>query len=725
MFLAFLLATGGGAVLFSWFTTPLATLTQRMKIAAYGMATLGLALFLDVATSGDMPYWLVLSKFIFTALIGVMSVIFFHWESTGNASASSEVTLSVSSNSSLISLLGDISLPPDVVEQVHRIFSDMAQKDAANLRLASDAAERNRLLTQSRELYEAACMRVLLLFQNSFPSLEGDAPFTIRLYDAIPNLSHVVFELFEVFREGGEAGPAFTAGYSVWRAYERNGETVSYGLLSEPKYNRGDRVTFWDYLRDHEATREMAVRKYLGGTHFRQFFMRDVPYRLPDNLRTEHTVIVARSGGGKSQLLEALILHDLNQPDPPSIIVIDSKAGKADLFQRVAQLDVFHPDHGRLRDRLIMIDPKEKPPLNIFDVDRASIAERANDIVASVRYFIDNLLANELTGQMRTLLNPLMQMMVRIDGATLHTLIRAIRDPYQWPNAINDLPEGARNFMLNDYNSEKGGYGQTKIALSTRINEILTNDELGSVFGAKNNTIDLADTMNKGKVILISTEYDYLHDNSPLFGRYFISRILAAARQRNEIPREERKRVHVYVDECKPYTDDKLEEVFNTIRSYGVGMTVAYQDVGQMSTHTNGIMGSTTIRITGELKNPSDRVVMAKHMEESKPDFIAAQRVEVVPANKDPTYADFAVFVSEPPGAQSAHLRFGQLDRAGLMSQEDYDRVRARNRDWIHRRDDDTHDDQEPDPPAPPQPGGTPPPSPNTPPPDDPYTNTL
>jgi len=109
-----------------------------------------------------------------------------------------------------------------------------------------------------------------------------------------------------------------------------------------------------------------ADRRYLNDTPFSGLFRLQVPLGVPDHLRPEHGVIVARSGGGKSQLLESLIAEDLAQDDPPTIVVIDSKRGPRSLLERIAHLDIFHPDTGKHKDRLIIIDPNDKPALNLF-----------------------------------------------------------------------------------------------------------------------------------------------------------------------------------------------------------------------------------------------------------------------------------------------------------------------------------------------------------------------
>jgi hypothetical protein len=377
---------------------------------------------------------------------------------------------------------------------------------------------------------------------------------------------------------------------------------------------------------------------------FTEVFSSFVPFSIPDRLRPQHVLVVGSTGAGKSQLLESLILDDLEKDDPPAVVLIDSKAGKIDPLQRVSRLDVFHPDHGRLKDRLIILDPRDKPSINLFDEDSSNI----RDVVASMRYFMGGLFGNQLSGQMDVLLIPLLHIMLRIKGATLQTFRDVIRNPLQYRSIIDQLPEGPKDFLLKEYDNPKNAYGVTKTALITRLQQIINEGDLAAMFSAPRNAINLAKAMNEGKILLVSTEAGFLHDASAVFGRYIISRIIAAALTRTG---DKRKRVHVYIDECEPYVDEKIEKLLTTMRSYGLGATLAFQNEEQMRAFAPTIKANT-----------ASKLLFRSHDN---------------PAG--PTYADFDGTFGDPAFV-NVRLYFGALDKEPMMSEADYRRLREKNR---------------------------------------------
>ena len=65
-----------------------------------------------------------------------------------------------------------------------------------------------------------------------------------------------------------------------------------------------------------------------------------IPFSIPQASRFEHHWIVAGTGHGKTQTLQALILDDLKQVEQgqASIVVIDSQG---DLINNIAGLKIF------------------------------------------------------------------------------------------------------------------------------------------------------------------------------------------------------------------------------------------------------------------------------------------------------------------------------------------------------------------------------------------------
>jgi hypothetical protein len=102
----------------------------------------------------------------------------------------------------------------------------------------------------------------------------------------------------------------------------------------------------------------------LCGTPFAALFDTPLPLTVPQSLRFEHTHILAGSGHGKTQMLQHLILNDLRRPDPPNVVILDSRGH---MLSKISHLAIFND---ALRGRLIIMDPRdvEHPPaLNMFE----------------------------------------------------------------------------------------------------------------------------------------------------------------------------------------------------------------------------------------------------------------------------------------------------------------------------------------------------------------------
>lgn len=98
-----------------------------------------------------------------------------------------------------------------------------------------------------------------------------------------------------------------------------------------------------------------VVERYLDGTPFAALLLSGVPWGIGERELCESVHIMARTGHGKSQLLQYMIGQLLSQPDPPALIVIDSQG---EMLQRIGRLRVFAPG-GILADRLVWVDPRE------------------------------------------------------------------------------------------------------------------------------------------------------------------------------------------------------------------------------------------------------------------------------------------------------------------------------------------------------------------------------
>jgi hypothetical protein len=455
----------------------------------------------------------------------------------------------------------------------------------------------------------------------------------------------------------------------------RNRLAVSEGLLTKAALESGKRV----WPRDFDGTPVEAARAYLKDTPFLDVVLARLRWAIPEAQRLEHAMMVAGSGHGKTQTLEAWILSDLEREDPPGMVVIDSKG---DMVERLAHLDVFNPDNGRLRERLVVIDPRDAPHLNPFDIRLTpgeSEGQATSRIIASMAYFFRALLGAELSSTMRVALIPFLHLMVRIPGATLQTLVEAINYPGAFKSTIETLPEAPRNYLLEEFSRIRA---ETKNAIKDRLYDLrMTSPAFDEMVSARDNCLDLPGALAAGKVVLINLDRDVLEkEPSAILGKWFISQTYRAALRR---PMSERKPAYLFVDEAGAYFEEQTEDMLRTMRSYRVGAVLAFQDFGQVpASLRSAMLSNTSIKMVGG-KSVEDARLLAPALRTTPEHILAHQKT-------DRSHSDFVCWIDgiTKSSPMSLSVDHGAVSKAPAMSAKQYALMRANNKHDLTARDD-------------------------------------
>lgn len=406
---------------------------------------------------------------------------------------------------------------------------------------------------------------------------------------------------------------------------------------------------------------------YLKATPLAAFFTTPVPFSMPLNVRFEHTHILAGSGHGKTQTLQHFILGDLNSPNPPGLVIIDSQG---DMIRKLSRLVAFDPS-GTLAESLIIIDPSdvEHPPaLNMFDVNferlghysAAAREQILNGVIELYDYMFGSLLGAELTQKQSVIFRYIARLMLNIPGATIHTLIELMNDATPYMQHISKLPPGARMFFETEFPHRS--FADTKRQIQRRLWGILENPTFERMLTAPRNRIDMFEALNSGKIVLVNTAKDFLKaERSSFLGRFFIALTLQAALERAALLERERRPAFLYIDEAADYFDSNIDELLTQARKYHLGVVFSHQYLGQLSPALHSsIAANTSIKLAGGISDRDARSV-APDMR-TTPTFINAQR-------KHDHHTQFACHIrNHTASALSLSIPFGSLERQQRMS---------------------------------------------------------
>ena len=422
---------------------------------------------------------------------------------------------------------------------------------------------------------------------------------------------------------------------------------------------------------------EAVVDEYLIGTPFRPFLKTELPLEISDQTRYEHVHILGGTGHGKTQFLQKWICHDLDLAAQAkrSLVVID---GQGDLIRNISKLDIFHPDHGPLKDKIIIIDPNDvlyPPAINMFATNDERMAQYGpaerekvqNSAVALYEDFFRELLGAELTAQQGTVFKYLARLMLEIPDATIVTLRELMEDPKPFIPYMKQLTGSARVFFARDFFNKS--FNATKKQISKRLLGVMSTPAFERIFSGTENKIDLFEKLNDGSIILINTAKEMLKDEgAKLFGRFFTSMIGQAVLERAAVLESDRTPTFLYIDECHDYFDSTIEMLLAQGRKYKISVTLAHQHLDQLNTSQRGsVLGNTSVKACGGM-NAKDAGVLAKEMRVTH-DFLQNMR-------KREGETEFALSIKhQVPSAIKVSIPFGLLEERPAMDADARERL--------------------------------------------------
>ncbi len=406
-----------------------------------------------------------------------------------------------------------------------------------------------------------------------------------------------------------------------------------------------------------------------------------VPYDYKQ--RFEHTWICGTTGSGKSTLLKRLILHDLDAEKPPSLIVMEN-AG--DVIPWLTHLDHFHPEHGKLKDKLYIFTPSQPPPaINIFH--RYAEGETAIEDTLSIFRYLFDCFDIDLTGHQGLLFTPCIRFLLSFPetvgrDANLADLIHLLEVPM--PRVYREAAERLddpilRAFILGMFNDKM--YEDRKKELITRLIGIRNDGYLGRMLSTESTGLSLYKLLNDGAVIAIDTAG--LGGNSTKYGRLCIALVLNAIFARFTIPERDRKPTFLFVDEAQTVMDDKTRDLLQSARKFKLGGVFAHQQLADLTASKLEpyLSGQTSIRLIGRAP-AGDWNSLAAYVY-ARPGATAAQR-------HDPEFIGrqeghhFACWIREvTPQGVSVSVDAALVDNAKPMGERAYEELLLNNRTRI------------------------------------------
>ncbi len=326
---------------------------------------------------------------------------------------------------------------------------------------------------------------------------------------------------------------------------------------------------------------------YLGKSKYRGV---ERPIYISDDDRRRHMYIIGKTGTGKSQFLEEMIIQDIH--NGKGLAVIDPHG---DLIDDV--LSRITPDRA---EDVVYFDPSDTERPMGLNMLEAKTEEQKHFVVTSIVGLMYKLYDPMKTGIIgprfeHAIRNAMLTVMSE-EGNTFVEVVRALTDSGFVQELLPKVQDPIIRRYWTDQIAQTADFHKSEVLdyIVSKFGRFVTNKLMRNIIGQSQSSFDFRKIMDEGKILLINLAKGKIgEENSNFLGLILVPRILISAMSRQEIAEEDRRDFYLYVDEFQNFATPDFAQILSEARKYKLNLTVANQFIGQMEEEVkNAVFGN-------------------------------------------------------------------------------------------------------------------------------------
>lgn len=328
--------------------------------------------------------------------------------------------------------------------------------------------------------------------------------------------------------------------------------------------------------------------------------------RLPDLDRLRHVYVIGKTGSGKTNLLRGLVEAELANPSV-GLAVIDPHG---DLAGHLVNL----LPKSRLPDiQLVdLSDPDLTPVLNPLLIDRTDRLARSR-VVQDVLSILKLRVFHEFSGPrfdeiVRLLLDTMLDPGYPETPSLIDAGLLLTNEPIQRSVRLNLKDDELKErWRFHDKLKDGREYYDLLDWVVSKFDSFQHDATLRCVLGGESNTTDIDLVVNTNGVLVVSLPESVVgRDTGELIGSLVLLQLKTALLRRVPAMQEP---FFVYIDEFQKFAGVGFEELLAEARKFGVGLTMAHQNMEQLRSFSQHTGHSTHSLINSILGNVGTIVV--------------------------------------------------------------------------------------------------------------------
>jgi len=312
---------------------------------------------------------------------------------------------------------------------------------------------------------------------------------------------------------------------------------------------------------------------------------------IGDDDRRRHMYVIGKTGTGKSQLLEELIMQDIE--NGKGCAVIDPHG---DLITGV--LSRMPPNRA---EDVIYFDPSDAERPMGFNMLEARTEQEQHFVATSIVGLMYKLFDPMKTGIIgprfeHAIRNAMLTVMQAIPRGTFVEVVQVLQRPDFVQELLPRVTDPIVRRYWTDQIAQTADFHKSEVLdyIVSKFGRFVTNRLIRNMIGQSESSFDFRNTMDKGNIVLVNLAKGKLgEENSNFLGLILVPRILVAAMSRTDMVEEDRRDFYLYVDEFQNFATPDFAQILSEARKYRLNLIVANQFIGQMEEEVkNAVFGN-------------------------------------------------------------------------------------------------------------------------------------
>jgi len=311
---------------------------------------------------------------------------------------------------------------------------------------------------------------------------------------------------------------------------------------------------------------------YFAKTNFRN---EDRVFGIKADDRRRHMYVIGKTGMGKTNLLENLVIQDIQHGY--GVAYIDPHGDTAEKLIRAIP-------PSRVND-VIYFNPSDQDFPVAFNVMEHVSAEYRHLVASGLVGVFKKIWADSWGPRLEYILRNAILALLEYPGSTLLGVMRILVDKEYRKRVVEKITDPVvRSFWVDEYTKWNDRVLQEVIApIQNKVGQFLSSSLIRNIVGQTVSSFDVRDIMDNRKILIMNLSKGRIgEDNSALIGAMMITKIQLAAMGRVDISEDARKDFYLYVDEFQNFATESFGNILSEARKYRLNLVLANQYILQI-----------------------------------------------------------------------------------------------------------------------------------------------